>query len=538
MKQPLHTRQTARKLLCLALSVSLALPVPAFSASLSLATEPLAKSTTTDVLPNLMFIMDSSGSMGWNYLPDWANDSICKNTDGNYTKACADQPLFRSPDFNGIYYNPAIRYESAVDANGTSKGSQTTWTSVKNDAYGIQSTASTDLVKGYSDTEWCTDQKDSNGKYVDCLRNDNYLLPGVVGTKTYKNERAAVGTGSGSVATGSPAAPATATRSFGPHYYRINPGEFCDSAKLTNCQPTENSTFSFPARLRWCTTDANAKAAQPSANSCQAIRFGSFVYARFPTKFFTAGTPAVSEKPAVPASATFDLSMNGCNNSKKAGISKVLVGATNILPSATSDEKDAASLADRVRSKIATNGYTFSGSGTLIKITAPVGAGNTTSPVTLERTSSSNGSCVISPMNRNLGGFTAAVPAVPEVPPSYYGSLQRIDIVSGSTYPRSPGRTDCKTNTASCTYEEEMTNFANWWTYYHTRMQAMKTSVSLAFKPIDSAYRIGFIDIQGNNYLPIDKFELGTGKPKNVWYNKLFSMNPLNGTPLRSALAR
>jgi type IV pilus assembly protein PilY1 len=28
----------------------------------------------------------------------------------------------------------------------------------------------------------------------------------------------------------------------------------------------------------------------------------------------------------------------------------------------------------------------------------------------------------------------------------------------------------------SCTYAEEMTNYANWYAYYSTRMQAMKTA--------------------------------------------------------------
>ena len=40
-----------------------------------------------------------------------------------------------------------------------------------------------------------------------------------------------------------------------------------------------------------------------------------------------------------------------------------------------------------------------------------------------------------------------------------------------------------------------MTNFANWHTYYRRRMQAMKTSAGLAFKDVDSSYRVGFIII-------------------------------------------
>ena len=206
------------------LMTSLLAPMWVYAATLNLATVPLATATTTNVLPNLMFTLDDSGSMDSNYLPDWANDSVCKSTSGTYNSACANQPPYRSSDFNAIYYNPAIRYTPAMNADGTSKSSQTTWTAVKNDAYNIQSTSSTNLVTSYTDVEWCTDNS-----YTDCLRNDNYILPGTVNSKNYTTSRPSrTATGSGSVATGSPAAPTTAARSWGPHYYTITPGEYCD----------------------------------------------------------------------------------------------------------------------------------------------------------------------------------------------------------------------------------------------------------------------------------------------------------------------
>ena len=36
----------------------------------SLADVPLAEAPTSTVLPNLMYILDDSGSMAWNYMPD------------------------------------------------------------------------------------------------------------------------------------------------------------------------------------------------------------------------------------------------------------------------------------------------------------------------------------------------------------------------------------------------------------------------------------------------------------------------------------
>jgi len=80
----------------------------AFSASaatLSLATSPLASSTTSVVKPNLMFILDNSGSMGWEYMPDSVN--------GNNSKYC-----YRNSYYNRVYYNPDLTYLLPVDYLG------------------------------------------------------------------------------------------------------------------------------------------------------------------------------------------------------------------------------------------------------------------------------------------------------------------------------------------------------------------------------------------------------------------------------------
>ena len=45
------------------------------AAATDLATAPLVTSSTSSVLPNLMFVLDDSGSMAWDYLPDWATTS-------------------------------------------------------------------------------------------------------------------------------------------------------------------------------------------------------------------------------------------------------------------------------------------------------------------------------------------------------------------------------------------------------------------------------------------------------------------------------
>jgi type IV pilus assembly protein PilY1 len=49
---------------------------------------------------------------------------------------------------------------------------------------------------------------------------------------------------------------------------------------------------------------------------------------------------------------------------------------------------------------------------------------------------------------------------------------------------------------ASCTYDEEMTNFANWYAYYKTRNQMMKTAVGQAFQALNSNYNVGIVSLE------------------------------------------
>ena len=86
-----------------------------------------------------------------------------------------------------------------------------------------------------------------------------------------------------------------------------------------------------------------------------------------------------------------------------------------------------------------------------------------------------------------------------------------------------------------------MTNFANWYAYYRTRMQMMKTATGRAFVPIDDRYRVGFVTINPGNpvtaskYLKIDTF---TSTQKSTWYTKLYGQTTNGSTPLREALSR
>ena len=131
-------------------------------------------------------------------------------------------------------------------------------------------------------------------------------------------------------------------------------------------------------------------------------------------------------------------------------------------------------------------------------------------------------------------------------PPAFTGGVPGFDlltnIVSGTNSYPYPGatakastRTDCAGST--CTYAEEMTNYANWWAYYHTRMQMIKTSASLAFQNVGANYHVGYAAMnnnQGSGFINPAPF---TATNKLAWYNKFFGAIPNNSTPLRDFLA-
>ena len=107
MKDHLLTFSALRHLSALALAAGLALPLSSQAGSITFATAPLATSTTSTVLPNLMFMLDDSGSMDWDYMPD-----DVKNFSGNYG--------FNSSHCNGVYYNPNFTYTPPLKSDGVS----------------------------------------------------------------------------------------------------------------------------------------------------------------------------------------------------------------------------------------------------------------------------------------------------------------------------------------------------------------------------------------------------------------------------------
>lgn len=423
-----------------------------YGATTDLASSPLVTSSTTSVLPNIMFILDDSGSMDWDYMPDWAND-----TDPNRGTSYVNIPgLFANSGFNGLAYNPATTYSppTSYKADGSldtetyksnTSANTSGWTVVKNDGYGVQSVSNKNLITA------------------------------------------------------------------GAYYYTFTAGEYCTSPSLRTCitASSPSATHPYPASLRWCTNS--------SMTACQAAWIkNSYEYPRY------AGKPAEAV-----------LTLSGSSSTSVTGIT---VNGQQILSAATTSDNDVWDVASYIANNINNCTNSISGvcdvagysatrtSWNTVTIYAPYGSG----AITFTPSINKSGTMTIS-----ASAFTGGLP----------GANSRTNIVSTTTSYSYPGsatkastRTDCAGTT--CTYDEEMTNYANWWSYYRTRMQMMKTAASHAFATIGSNYRVGYSSINnntGSDFLNIDKF---TTAHKINWYAELFAAEPENGTGLREALSK
>ena len=134
---------------------------PSLAQSLEIAQTPLASASNLAVLPNLMFILDDSGSMMFDALPDhtervqggserryWHHNYTCKPKKGIKTTSKTPSlnglepnhcertdPPFGAVQFNGMYYNPQFTYRPPLNSDGTSYPSQSSWSAVTCDPF-------------------------------------------------------------------------------------------------------------------------------------------------------------------------------------------------------------------------------------------------------------------------------------------------------------------------------------------------------------------------------------------------------------------
>ena len=134
-----------------------------------------------------------------------------------------------------------------------------------------------------------------------------------------------------------------------------------------------------------------------------------------------------------------------------------------------------------------------------------------------------------SPANEAASCATNRIPGCSE------GEL--IEIRSDSTYDRGTDRTDCTTDSSYCTYEEELQNFANWFTYSRNREYTAKTALGVVVANAENI-RVGYAKLNSErNILRIESMNASerTGE-KAALLDAIYATNSSGGTPLRRSL--
>lgn len=532
------------------------------AAQTDLANAPLfTASSTTAILPNIMFMLDDSGSMANDYVPDYVNDRECFGskdgrsdiTDSTLDYCFAGDPPYMSPDFNKQYYNPEIRYSPPIRSDQTSYGNQSP-TAAATDVYGIQrrdmlnrSATTVDLTTQWPDRLWCTDSSGTS-----CVSNaaaTGYKYPDT----NYGNTATAASDCISYNTLNSGTSSKCVKYQFGaPYYWRITPSEYCSDETLSSCiaATAPSGSYTVPATVRWCS--------DRSLTNCQAKALSSYPYPRMLGNV----TPGVSGGGGTYATASITVTRNNASGDIPLNytVSSISFKGTTITSSSVTMSSGSNSnrstrrdtLAQAIRNSItAANGafvvqdYTncTNAAGLICLVARNIGtASNATaaSDVAISQPTGLYVSWTGSGPGGGPSGGTNALSGTTTRNRVY--TFDRVDIVpSRTTYPKYTARTDCGTG-STCSYAQELQNFANWFTYYRTRMQSMKSGAGVAFQRLDDKYRVGFATINQNSYsstsglqLLVDQF---IGAQKTSWYNDLYAANPGSSTPLRTALKR
>lgn len=483
----------------LLLCASLAFMQYVAAAPLTLATGPLANSTTATVLPNIMFVLDDSGSMDWDYMPDTAS-----NFSGKYG--------YNSHQCNGVYYNPNITYTPPINSTGgplnatatsfsaayrdgfkTSDGTVNLSTGFTGGSgtgssgisltpgpafyYVYSGTQNTEALKKYSDTN-SVFYKECNSTIGTTTAHDGTHPVNTLFTKVrlalVPTTTLIVG-GSGGAATITFTA-STSSKISSVVVSGAGGGQILSATTSGSSNPSTIASR-VAANINACTTSAigNCAVAGYSATAS-----GNVVTISGPA---SSGATLTVAKPSGTGNATW--STTNFPTVGSTTVNSITVNGSELLSSSATGGTPSV-LASSLQSKITLNGYSATVNGNIVTVTGPTSASTYTPVITF------------------AGGATLTISteAFPESTPS------------------------------------KLQNFANWYSYYSTRMLMMKTAAGQAFQPLDNRYRVGFITMNNNVSPGIVEVAPFNATQKSAWYSKLYAANPGNNTPLREILSR
>jgi len=574
---------------------------------------PLGTSSGRGILPNLLFDLDDSGSMNWDFMPDYVSPNtggsaltqsrpcmVDTNKSGNGSAYCypSDPPYAAGGPhgFNGVGYDPNFRYKPGVGTNGQPLlnppgglplGNPVTTTTVVDDTFAkvsAQTTTNVNLATNIPDVSYC------NSNNV--CRRPGAATTGAVISGTSFDSASSTGI----------------TMQAGQFPYRTNPsnsstaifglpemmsiGAFARSAGgsatvtvttvdahglASNDRIFVTGTTSMNVTCVAVTATSTTTFSYTSGTTGSANQNGSYRKCLGGSWTKSGSTVTVSTSPNAPGLVVGDVITAVPASSFTTGAFTVTsVSATSFQYASATGTGTIAGF--WVRSGLYNGGSTTTGAAASYGVVpveycsdvnltncAYVLPGNTppagfTFPAYVrfcqtQAQALANGGVADAsgtPRCRSKYNETSGIPLYTF---ARYGWFQRDTIVASvASYANRPTRADCVA-APSCTYAEELNNYAIWYTYYRTRLQMMKASVGIAFVPFigspsasppkPSSIRLGFITMHaqdsgtisttGNKYLRIQDFD--TTQATN-FYNKFYANTAGNSTPLQEALAR
>jgi type IV pilus assembly protein PilY1 len=531
---------------------------PAFAGPTDISNVPLGSSAGLGLLPNLLFILDDSGSMASDYNPDYVNDSnTCMTNSSNSTACQRGDPPFEAggaTGFNGVGYDPNFTYLPGLTATGvpiinpgsTPTAGQITTTSVTPDAY-LGGTA-VNVTNNIRDKIFCN----SVGSNPPCKRNGADATAAAVitpaGTKDPEGTSLAAGqfpyranvsskstinfglpemmttasfTRSGSTVTATVIGKPSLAANDKVYVTTGSSGLNVTCATVTG---TTATTFTYTTG-----TSGTIGATNGSYRKCDSgtwVRVGSVVTVTLINH-------------GLQTNDLLLIDSNDNNQDKTTATAIAVVDANNFTYSGSSS---GSSLSSGTVSWVRTGLYnvmsTSNGAPPVYSITPvewcsdvnltickefippivppakPGGAdaafsnpayvrfcktqADALAPGAVTGNSGTTARCQLKFVNQS--GLTNYI--FPR-----YGWFTRDTVAPGLTFRNRPNRSDCVTSGTApdCTYNEEIQNYAKWYAYYRTRMQMMKTSAGRAFLPFISnptatpakpdRLRVGFITI-------------------------------------------
>jgi len=573
---------------------------PAFAAVTDISTVPLGSSAGAGFLPNLLFILDDSGSMASDYNPDYVNDSrTCMTTSGGSTTCQRGDPPFEAGGahgFNGVAYDPNFTYLPGLSSTGqpilNPPSGTLSPTSFTADAY--LGGGSVNVTTNITDKRFCN----ANGV---CKRNGADNAGVVLPAGLFDAEGHALGAGQFPYRTN--ASSASTVVSFGlPEMMPL--GTF--SRSTTTVTATTITAHGLTTSDRIFVTSGTAGLNVTCVPVASVANATTFTY--------TTGTSGTITSTAGSYRKCGPGTFSRAGNVVTVAVSTGHFVVTDDIVSILVPTNSAFNVTNATITVTSPTTFTYT-TGTSGTIASTAGFGVRTGLYNVASTVNGPANAYgITPIeycrDANLTDCVEVIsPATPSAPytiPAYvrfcrsqaealapgavtfiagtpptprcqlkfvnvtgltayifprYGWFNRDTITSAvASYGNRPNRSDCISAPPNCTYTEEIQNFSKWYTYYRTRMQMMKTSAGRSFLPFISnptaippkpdRLRVGFITI--NPTVPNGSSSAGTNVDSSKylkidtfnttkaasWYNKFYTIIPNSSTPLRPALSR